>query len=115
MTKRKSRKEGGIAAALKRQSMVDGQGIPRVVLLPEGETDARMGIPVSLDLSPLFGHMPADWQREFYKALHARGLVEAKDFLKPTAAELFRSAMLSVIKHDFHNVQSLIKQEQNNA
>lgn len=115
MTKRKPRKEGGITAALKRQSTVDGQGIPRVVLLPEGETDARMGIPVSLDLSPLFGHMPADWQRDLYKALHARGLVEPADFLKPTAADLFRSAMLSVIKHDFNNVQSLVKQELNHA
>src|SRR5690348_9261519 len=84
-----------------RKTYEDGLGISRVVLIPPGEKDMKTGIPVSLDLTPLYGHMPADFQREFYAALHAQGLVEAADYFKPGAAERYRRALFTVIKHDF--------------
>lgn len=88
----------------------DEQGIPQRVLIPEGETDMRTGIPLSLDLSPLFGHMPTNFQRDLYQALHDQGLVEPKDFFQPGAGERFRAAMLSVIRHDFMSTQTLAQE-----
>lgn len=113
MTERKSsRKE---PRPLIEQSYVDPAGIPRVTLLPTGEAEPSMGIPVSLDLAPLFGHMPESFQAELTTALHAVGLVKAADYFKPGASDLFRAAMLTVIKHDFLNVQALAKQEMTHA
>lgn len=89
----------------------DDQDIPRVVMLPPGETDATMGIPTSLDLTPLYGHLSADFQKRLYTALHARGLVEPADYVKPGAADRFRAAMLSAIKHDFTSVLALVQEE----
>jgi hypothetical protein len=108
MSKRKTQIE---KPAPKRAHYTDDRGIEQVVLLPEGETDAKAGIPISLDLSPLYEHMPIDWQRALYQALHAQGLIEPADYFKPGAAERYRAAMLSVIKHDFLNVQTLANQE----
>jgi hypothetical protein len=99
------------APPYERATFKDDSGISRVVLVPPGETDVRAGIPVSLDLSPLFGHMPAAFQRAFYQALHDQGLVEPTDFFKPGAAERYRRALFTVIKHDFLDVQTLANQE----
>jgi len=85
--------------------------IPRVVLVPESETDVSTGIPVSLDLSALYGHMGAEFQSRLYIALHARGLVKPIDYFKPGAADNFRAALLSVIRADFLSAQTLAKQE----
>lgn len=100
-----------LPATLTKTAYEDNAGIPRVVLLPEGETDPTMGIPASLDLTPLYGHLPKDFQQRLYRELHARGLVEPADYFKPGAAEAFRSAMLSAIKHDFLSVQQLAQEE----
>jgi len=89
----------------------DEHNIPRVVMLPRGETDPTLGIPASLDLTPLYGHLSAEFQARLYAGLHARGLVEPKDYLKSGAAEAFRAAMLSAIKHDFTSVLSLVQEE----
>lgn len=97
-----------------KQSYQDDAGLPRVVFVPPGE-DPRMGIPASLDLSPLFGHMPLDFQRDFYAALHAQGLIEPADFFKPDSAERYRRALFTVIKHDFLNVQALAHKELHNG
>lgn len=94
-----------------RRDYIDLDGIPRRVLIPESETDNAMGIPVSLELSDLFGHMPVPFQQSLYEALHAQGLVEASDFFLPDAGKRFRAAMLSVIKHDFLSVQTIAKEE----
>lgn len=96
---------------VQKQDYVDDDGIPKRVILPLGETDPSMGIPVSLDLSSLYSHMPETFQRELYEALHAQGLVEAADYFKPGAAERFKAAMLSVIRHDFLSVQAIAIQE----
>lgn len=98
-----------------RESYEDGSGIPRVVLIPSGETDLKTGIPLSLDLTPLFGHMPDQFQRAFYKALHDQGLVEAADFFKAGAADRYRRALLTVIKHDFLSIQALANKEITNG
>lgn len=89
----------------------DDSGIPRVVLIPKGETDHQAGIPVSLDLTPLFGHMPPAFLSAFYQALHDQGLIEPADFFKSGAAERYRRALFTVIKHDFLSVQALANKE----
>lgn len=96
-----------------RETYEDGSGIPRVVLVPPGEKDKSTGIPLSLDLAPLFGHMPTEFQKAFYKALHDQGLIEPKDFFKPGAADRYQRAVRTVIKHDFLSIQALAKQELN--
>lgn len=93
----------------------DDSGIPRVVLLPKGETDHQAGIPVSIDLSPLFGHMPPSFFAAFTQALHDQGLVEPADFFKSGAAERYRRALFTVIKHDFLSVQALANKELTNG
>ncbi|HSS97106.1 MAG TPA: hypothetical protein VLK33_08750, partial [Terriglobales bacterium] len=73
----KKPKQGGkppSAAPYERKSFTNDLGIPQVVLVPPGETDLKTGIPLSFDLSPLYGHMPAEFQRELYAALHAQKL-----------------------------------------
>jgi hypothetical protein len=116
MTEKKS-KQGLVRSSqpYNRETYEDGSGIPRVVLVPAGETDLKRGIPLSFDLSPLFGHMPADFQREFYAALHAQGLVEPADYFKSGAAERYQAALRTVLKHDFLNIQTLAKEELNHA
>jgi hypothetical protein len=89
----------------------DPAGIPRRVLLPEGEKDTSTGIPLSLDLSPLYGHMPTDFQARLYTALHAQGLIEPRDYFKAGASDRFKTAMLSVIRHDLLSIQALAKEE----
>jgi hypothetical protein len=109
--KTKTRSQGTpLPPDVSREDYIDALGIPRRVLVPEGETDLKMGIPLSLDLSPIFGHMPPAFQRDLYAALHAQGLVEAKDYFVRGAAERFRAAMFTVIAHDFTNVQTLAKE-----
>jgi hypothetical protein len=100
-----------LPAGVQRESYQDGSGIPRVVLVPAGETDLRKGIPVSLDLSPLFGHMPQTFQTAFYEALHTQGLIEPADYFKPDALERYRRALVTVIRHDFLSIQALAKEE----
>lgn len=110
-SKRKTKPEAEANLPIVRQTYTDLSGISRVVLLPQGDQDVAAGIPVSLDLSSLFGHMPDLFQRELYAALHAQGLVDAADYFKKGAAERFRAAMFTVIKHDFLNCQAIAKEE----
>lgn len=86
-------------------------GLPSRVLVPKGETNLARGIPVSLDLSTLYTHMPDSFLQELTAACHAVGLVKAADYFAPDAGQRFRAAMFSVIKHDFNNVQTLAKEE----
>jgi hypothetical protein len=114
--KRKTKRNGADhSPTFSKQAFTNDLGIPQVVLVPPGETDLTTGIPVSLDLTPLYGGLSEDFQQRLYKALHARGLVEPVDYFKSGAAERFRAAMLSAIKQDFYSVQALAKQELNNG
>lgn len=112
--KKKSSDTGGAwkgAPPYERVTFEDNSGIPRVVLVPPDEKDKMTGIPLSLDLSPLYGHMPIEFQRALTKALHDHGLIEPVDFFKPGAADRYQRAMRTVIKHDFLSLQKLAKQE----
>lgn len=91
----------------------DESGIPRLVLIPDNESDVSLGIPISLSLDSLYGHMPLDFQRALVTALHDQGLVKAQDYFAPDAYTKFRAALLSVIRHDFFSVQSLAKESLN--
>lgn len=90
------------------------EGVPTRVLVPEGATDLSAGIPVSLDVSKLYEHMPHDFVVQFTEALHAQGLVKPSDYFQPGASDRYRSALLMVIRHDFLNIQALAKQELEN-
>lgn len=89
----------------------DAAGVPTRVLVPEGATDLSAGIPVSLDISGLYAHMPEDFVVQFTKALHAQGLVKPADYFVPGASDRYRAALLMVIRSDFLNIQALAKQE----
>jgi hypothetical protein len=79
----------------------DTNGIKRRVALPDGVTaDVSEGIPISLDLSALYPHMPLDFVRSLTDELWARDLVEPRHFLAPGAHERIRAALLSVVKED---------------
>lgn len=88
---------------------VNDAGLPGVFLSPEG-IDPSEGIPIHLDLTPLYGHLPDDWQQQLYAALWARGLRLPADYLQPDAANRFKSALLHVIKHHFDAVQHLARE-----
>lgn len=114
MNDKNKSKQGGLARSSQpytRETYEDGSGIPRVVLVPPGEKDYRMGVPVSLDLSTLYGHMPESFQKALYEALHAQGLIEPKDFFAAGAAERYQRAIRTVLKHDFLNIQALAKEQ----
>lgn len=117
MTEGKNIKKSGrqSGSEIVEKSFTDAAGIPRVTLLPKSENDPAMGIPVSLDLAALFGHMPNTFQADLTAALHAQGLIKAADYFQPGASDRFRAAMLTVIRHDFLNVQALAKQEISNG
>lgn len=93
---------------------VDASGIPQRVLVPEGSSDLSAGIPVSLDISGLYQHMPDQFVVELTKALHVQGLVSPSDYFQPGASDRYRSALLMVIRHDFTNLQTIAKQELDN-
>jgi hypothetical protein len=98
MTDRRPNKRMLPASEIVEKSFIDPAGIPRVTLLPKGENDPAMGIPVSLDLAALFGHMPDKFQADLAEALHAQGLIKAADYFEPGASDRFRAAMLTVIQ-----------------
>ncbi len=84
----------------------DAAGFQRRVLIPDDGSDPAEGIPLSFDFEALYAHMPISFVLALSRACWARGLIEPCDFMKSGADKLFRSAMLSVIKHDFLNVQT---------
>lgn len=90
------------------RTYIDELGIPKLVLIPDDESDLSTGIPLSVDLSSLFGHMPIAFQRSLYEALYAQNLVKKSDYFKPDSAQRFQAALRTVIKHDFLDVQSLL-------
>jgi len=90
---------------------VDASGIPQSVLVPEGSSDLSAGIPVSLDISSAYEHMPPSFVVDFTTALHAQGLVIPADYFLPGASDRYKAALLMVIRHDFLTLQSLAKEE----
>lgn len=111
----KSKDKPAAQKQFERKTYQDGSGISRTVLVPTGEADLKRGIPLSLDLSSLYGHMPDEFQRTLYEALHAQGLIEPTDYFKPGAAERYQRAIRTVIKHDFLDIQTLAHEELKHA
>jgi len=93
------------------KTYIDASGIPTRVLVPEGATDLSAGIPVSLDISSAYAHMPNEWVREFTKALHVQHLVTPQDFFRKGASDSYKAALLMVIRSDFLTLQALAKVE----
>lgn len=93
---------------------VDASGITSRVLVPEDATDLSAGIPISLDISGLYSHMPQEFVAELTNALHEMGLVRASDYFLPGASDKYKQALLMVIRSDFLSLQSIAKQELDN-
>lgn len=83
----------------------DNAGRKKRVLIPDGApiSHADMGIPVSIDLTPLFPDNPA-FAEKLQKALWERGLIEPNDFKQGSCEALVRSALQSVLKRDTNDI-----------
>ncbi len=86
-------------------------GVQSLVLVPEGSNNLAAGIPVSLDISALFKHMPDEFVVSFTAALHEQGLVKPEDYFQRGASDRYKAALLMVIRNDFLSIQALAKQE----
>lgn len=88
------------------------EGLPQRSLIPEDANGIppEEGIPVHLDLDQLYGHLPLEFRQRLYAALHARGLVEPRDFLQGDSAERYMAALRSVIKRDALDAIALAKE-----
>lgn len=93
------------------RKFTDDRGVQSVVLVPEGSENLAAGIPLSLDISSLFKHMPDEFVVSFTQALHEQGLIKPIDFFQPGAAERYKAAFLMIVRHDFLSVQALAKNE----
>jgi hypothetical protein len=92
------------------RKFIDQEGVQRVVLVPEGSENLAAGIPVSLDISQLFEHMPKQFVVEFTAALHAQGLIKPADYFQVGASDKYKAALLMVIRNDFLSAQALAQQ-----
>lgn len=90
---------------------VDASGLATRVLVPEGSSDLSAGIPVSLDISNAFTHMPPSFVVDFTRALHTVGLVKPSDYFQPGASDKYKQALFMVIRSDFLTLQALAKEE----
>lgn len=83
----------------------DTQGRKKRVLIPDDAppSHADMGIPVSIDLTPLFPDNPA-FAEKLQRALWERGLIEPQDFKQGSCEALVRSALQSVLKSDIFDI-----------
>lgn len=89
----------------------DSEGRKRRVLLPDDTTlTPDEGIPVSLDLDALFPDAPVDFLTRLHNALWERDLIEAQDYLKPGAPEVYKRALLAVIRLDFMHIKQLAQE-----
>jgi hypothetical protein len=91
---------------------LSADGLPQRSLIPayENGIDPSEGIPLHLDLDPLYGHLPLEFRQRLYQAIHAHGLIEPQDFLRPGAAEKYMAALRSVIKQDALSAIALAKE-----
>lgn len=91
---------------------VDARGLQRRVLVTaDGSSPTSEGIPISLDVSALYPHMPLAFVVALTDALWAVGLIEPKDYLAAGAAEKARAALLSVVKRDALDLISYAKEQ----
>lgn len=93
-----------------RRDYYDHEGIKRRVELPHKEANNEEGIPISLPIEQIFGHMNHEFLVRLSEALFAHGLVEPDDFFRPGAHELTRTAILDVARADALSIISLADQ-----
>jgi hypothetical protein len=88
------------------------EGLPQRSLIPDDASgiDPSEGIPLHLDLDPLYGHLPLEFRQRLYQAIWAHGLVEPCDYLQPGAAEKFMAALRSIVKRDALDAAKLAKE-----
>lgn len=106
-----SKKRQGSKMQTVEKTFVDDRGVTSRVLVPEGSTNLAAGIPVSLDISPLFKHMPDEFVVSFTAALHEQGLVKPSDYFQKGASDRYKAALLMVIRNDFLSIQALAMRE----
>ncbi len=84
---------------------IDQSGRKKRVLIPDDAPDehADMGIPVSIDLIPLYPDNPA-FAHALEKALWERGLITPENFTQGGCESLVRSALQSVLKNDIYDI-----------
>lgn len=86
---------------MSRIDYVDREGIKRRVLLPaDSGSPPDEGIPISVPVDALYGHMPLAFRIALVDALWAVDMIEFDDFLRPGAAQVVQAALLSVVRHD---------------
>lgn len=96
---------------------VDKKGIKRRVLVPDESTPPEQGIPQSVDFDEELqskGNSP-EFVKRLYNELAARGLITPSDFLKADSPMLIRSALLSTIQVDAQILQTIAKEQLQNA
>jgi len=74
--------------------------------VPKSKAKPKATEDTPFELTKLYTHMPPEFSEALHEQLRARGLVNPADYFKPGAGDLYRAAILSVIKHDFLNAQS---------
>ena len=91
---------------------VDPSGFKRRVFIPDGMEieDVSEGIPVSLDLMPLFEDFPPERVAVLSNELWDRGLISPSDFTRKEAPDIIRSALLSFVKTDTMDIMALAKE-----
>lgn len=91
---------------------VSAEGLPQRSLIPADANGIppEEGIPVHLDLDPLYGHLPLEFRQRLYQALWTRGLIEPRDYLQPGAAERYMAALRAVVKEDALSAIALAKE-----
>lgn len=95
---------------------IDGAGRKRRSLIPDGSgIPGEEGIPLSLDLDDLYPEAPEAFLTQLHNELWSRGLIEARDFLRPGAPEDFKRAVLGVIRLDFTRVKQIASEDINNG
>jgi hypothetical protein len=87
----------------------DDDGIWRRSLVPDASVNPAEGIPLELPLNEMYGHMPPSFRVRLSEALHAYGIVEPADYLKPGAPELIRNAILDAAAADALSLVSFAK------
>lgn len=102
------------ASHIRKVDTEDRSGLPIRVLVPN-DVPTSEGIPVSMPLDDLFGHLPVEFRKMLYNRLWERGLVEPSDYLKPEAGNLYKATIMSIIRVDFLQLRTIAEEMLHNG
>lgn len=92
---------------------VDSSGVKRREETVDQSAPLGEGIPRSVQLEELLERgVSESTLKTLYTELHARGLIEPADFLKPHAIRDIQSALMGTLKLDAGAIQRLAKDQQ---